>query len=114
MHWSKIVEVSAILSNHSLFVSIEKGSTMVMPRGLATVIVVLLLGFIYSMAHTVRSKTPEIGYKKAGLENRSGYGSMQPTISSSAYRDSANEPYALPNNQKSLTYCVIDGRLVDS
>lgn len=31
-----------------------------------------------------------------------------------SYQDSANPHYALPPTQKVVTYCVIDGRLVDS
>lgn len=87
-----------------------------MPRGLVLVIGVLVIGFLFSMARTVRSKSVEMVYKRVDSGGNGSYGSVgSANNATTSYQNPASDHYAiLDNNQKVLTYCVIDGRLVDS
>lgn len=87
---------------------------MVIPKGLAMTIGVLVLGFFFSFARTIRKKSTESGYRKLDATNMVAYTGLTPTNHSTSYQNPTSDQYALPKNQKDLTYCVIDGRLVDS
>ncbi|GKY95287.1 hypothetical protein MPSEU_000490600 [Mayamaea pseudoterrestris] len=98
----------------SAHIPIFQLSSMVMPKGLATAVGILILGLIFCMAQTVRSKSSNLRYNKVEMSS-GGYGSTQPTNTSlRTYQDAHPEQYDLQNNKKVLTYCVIDGRLVDA
>jgi hypothetical protein len=85
---------------------------MVVPRSMAIAAIILALGFFLSMFGAIRTNSNKAKYQRVGnasIVNRNGI----PPITS--YQDaSAAVQYALPSNLKSdITYCVIDGRLVD-
>lgn len=87
-------------------------SEMVIPRSMAITAFFLTFGFFLSMFGAIRAKSKKSKYQRVGnanMDNRNGI----PTITS--YQDaSAAVQYSLPSNLKSdITYCVIDGRLVD-
>jgi hypothetical protein len=88
---------------------------MVIPKSLRIVIGLLVAGFILSLTISIHTKGKEYNYQKIGgvamSDNPSQPGSNGTNFS---YQDSANPHYALPPTQKVVTYCVIDGRLVDS
>jgi hypothetical protein len=83
-------------------------SEMIIPRSMAIVVILLLGGFLLSMFGTLRAKAKRPKYQRlGGAAVRNG----MPTITS--YQDSA-AVYALPAKGKTdVTYCVIDGRMVD-
>jgi hypothetical protein len=79
---------------------------------MAITAIFLTVGFFLSMFGAIRNNSRKNKYQRVGnasLVNRNGI----PPITS--YQDaSAAVQYALPSNLKSdITYCVIDGRLVD-
>jgi hypothetical protein len=85
---------------------------MVIPKSMAIAAIVLSLGFILSMIGTIRTNSKKLKYQRLGnvtTLNRNGI----PAITS--YQDaSAAVQYSLPSTLKSdVTYCVIDGRLID-
>jgi hypothetical protein len=85
---------------------------MVIPKSMAITAVVLAFGFGVSMIGAIRANSKRPKYQRLGNAatlNRNGI----PPITS--YQDaSAAVQYSLPPNLKSdITYCVIDGRLVD-
>ena len=87
-------------------------SEMVIPRSMAITAVLLVVGFFLSIFGAIRAGSKENKYQRLGnanIVNRNGI----PPITS--YQDaSAAVQYSLPSSQKSdITYCVIDGRLVD-
>ena len=87
-------------------------SEMVIPKSMAITAMFLTVGFLLSMFVAIRNNSRKAKYQQIGhatMVNRNGI----PPITS--YQDaSAAVQYALPSNLKSdVTYCVIDGRLVD-
>lgn len=70
-------------------------------------VVLIFLGFLASMFGALGDKSRQAGYEKVPNGNSSLDAENAPV----SYQNSAE--YALPPNQKAVTYCVIDGRLVD-
>jgi hypothetical protein len=90
---------------------------IVIPKSLSTVIALLIAGFIVSLTISmIRVKGKESNYQKVGSVGMNGSPSQSGAASSgaSSYQNSDGAQYALPPSQKVVTYCVIDGRLVDS
>jgi len=90
---------------------------MMLPSGLLVIISVLGVGFLLSMGYGVFRKYKEAApYQELGVigvaDSAGQHGGRGSEISS--YQNSASADYALPSKQKVVTYCVIDGRLVDS
>lgn len=69
-------------------------------------IILLLLGFIAGMRVTIRNKIRQGHYQPVGPAH-----DTQDQKNHTSYQNSAD--YALPPKQNVVTYCVIDGRLVD-
>lgn len=91
---------------------------MQIPNSLQTLLAILLAGFVFSVWSTKRAKVNQVKYEKIGDVSNPINGSRIPvnreisTISS--YQDSA-AVYALsPKSKNDITYCVIDGRLIDN
>ena len=77
---------------------------MYFPVSLIGLILLIVAGFFVSMYGAVQAKA-KTGYQKLPTtENHADN-------SGASYQNSAE--YALPPKQKVVTYCVIDGRLVD-
>lgn len=88
-------------------------SSMMVPRGLVVSLIVLLLGFGLSLTGSMRSKSLEVKYQSLANAGVSSPSAPSTTVSNS-YQNPANDGYAIPTQQKKdVTYCVIDGRLVD-
>lgn len=92
-------------------------SSMVFPKSLIVLVIIVVLGFLFSLTGSFRSKLLERKYEKI---DRSVDDAVHPTENSlintaqgASYQDPPNSDYALPPQQKVVTYCVIDGRLVD-
>lgn len=85
---------------------------MVIPRSMAIVASVLALGFLISMIGSIRTNSKRTKYHRVGNASSVNRNGIPPITS---YQDaSAAVQYSLPPNLKSdVTYCVIDGRLVD-
>jgi hypothetical protein len=88
-----------------------------MPKSLLIVIALLIAGFILSLTISmIRVKGKETNYQKVGGigmgDNRSQSGPA--SGANFSYQNSAAAQYAIPPTQNVVTYCVIDGRLVDS
>jgi hypothetical protein len=87
-------------------------SSMMVPNSLLVTICFLIAGFIYSLASTLRKR---VGETKHGKIDGGEMISFVSTHASQSYQQRAADSYALPKlQQKDVTYCVIDGRLVDS
>lgn len=92
-----------------------------LPKSLLVVLMLLIVIFFFSMLQTIRDNKKKPLYRRLGdatisSPKRNSGGSVNsrsiPPISS--YQDSAAVHYALPQQQKKdVTYCVVDGRLVD-
>lgn len=91
-----------------------------LPKSLLVVLALLVVIFFFSMIRTIQANKKKYLYRRladgTGSTTKRGGGSVNsrsiPPISS--YQDSAAVHYALPNQQrKDITYCVVDGRLVD-
>jgi hypothetical protein len=81
------------------------------PPGLVVIVVLLIGGFFVSLAGFIRRQKKEASYQSipsgdSGIA-RAGNGFQ------SSYQNAASTDYALPTDQKVVTYCVIDGRLID-
>jgi hypothetical protein len=61
----------------------------------------------------IRVKGKEANYQKVEMSDNPSQSSPA-SGSTSSYQNSASTQYAIPPTQKVVTYCVIDGRLVDS
>lgn len=88
-------------------------SEMIIPKSLAIVVILLAVGFLISMCGAIRANSKLPKYQKLSNGNALAPNGL-PTIIS--YQDSAAVHYALAPKQqkKDVTYCVIDGRLVDN
>jgi hypothetical protein len=86
---------------------------MVIPKSMAITALVLSVGFVLSMIGTIRTNSKKLKYQRLGNATNFNRNNGIPTITS--YQDaSAAVQYSLPSTLKSdITYCVIDGRLVD-
>lgn len=85
---------------------------MFLPPGLIIVIATLIVGFVIVLAGIIRKQRKEISYHK--LANGSSEQQYSPTgYGGTSYQNAASADYALPTDQKVVTYCVIDGRLID-
>lgn len=81
-------------------------SKIYLPTGLVAAIVLIVIGFLASMVGTMRDKANDKGYQKVGAS-----AALESNRNNASYQ--ASSEYALPPKQKVVTYCVIDGRLVD-
>lgn len=109
------------------FVSLRSRSLsvylMMIPKSMLVLVLFLAVGFLLSMLGTVRSKSRVHKYERIGdtraysNDTKNGGTLFSPVVPESAinsYQDSAAMHYALPPQSKQdVTYCVIDGRLVD-
>ena len=84
---------------------------MKIPLSLYVVVGILVLGFLLSMIGAVRKKSKESKYQK--LNGAGTAEASQHTLPSGGPESYQNSNYVLPPPQKVVTYCVIDGRLVD-
>lgn len=73
------------------------------------VVILLILGFLISMTGALRDKTRAKPYQKLGGVPAPDSSEKMPLVS---YQNAAE--YAGQPKQNVVTYCVIDGRLVDS
>jgi hypothetical protein len=94
-------------------------ATIVIPKSLLIVIALLIAAFILSLTISmIRVKGKESNYQKVGgvgmSDNRSQSSAASGSNFASSYQNSDSTQYAIPPAQKVVTYCVIDGRLVDS
>jgi Beta-glucan synthesis-associated protein SKN1/KRE6/Sbg1 len=106
--WKVLFATDPLTCAHPRF---PAASEMIIPKSMAVVVVLLSIGFLLSMFGTIRAKSKRPHYQKIGNASAAGPNGF-PTIVS--YQDSAALHYALPPQmKKDVTYCVIDGRLVD-
>jgi len=87
---------------------------MIIPRSLIVVLTLLVLTFLSSLIGAARARAREFKYQKIPYVVKSERFSTSPPNSGASYQQPAQDHYALPAKQKEVTYCVIDGRLVDS
>ena len=80
------------------------GARMYFPVSLIGLILVIVIGFCVSMYGAIQAKA-KTGYQKLPTAE------IHSANPGASYQNSAE--YALPPKQKVVTYCVIDGRLVD-
>jgi len=108
----------ASFSDFLLSLFFLKVSTMVVPPSLIVVVVLLVVAFMSSLVGTARARAREAKQNKmkhALKSDGGGSGASPPNAASAApYQQPAQDHYALPAKRKEVTYCVIDGRLVDS
>jgi dsRNA-specific ribonuclease len=85
---------------------------MVIPKSMAITATALALGFLLAMIGAIRANSNKLKYQRIRNVSTSVRNGIPPITS---YQDaSAAVQYSLPQNHKSdITYCVIDGRLVD-
>ena len=90
---------------------------MVIPPSLIVVIALLIIAFLSSLVGAARARARETKYLKVAYVANSksdGTSSSPPSAGVETYQQPAQDHYALPAKKKEVTYCVIDGRLVDS
>jgi hypothetical protein len=83
---------------------------MAVPTSLAVIICFLFSGLLYSITYSVRVEGRNPKYSK--VRTNPGANENPPTNSGS-YQHSVGGGYALPPSSNVVTYCVIDGRLID-
>jgi hypothetical protein len=84
------------------------------PKGLCVILGLLITGFLLSLTISISVKGKEPKYQKiagAGANDSSFHPGASGSYQNS---DQANTQYAISPSQNVVTYCVIDGRLVDS
>lgn len=96
---------------------------MMIPKSMIILVAMLAVGFLLSMLGTIQEKSKQPKYQRIGDayanpgDPNNGGTLMSPMLQEpaiSSYQDSAAVHYALPPQHKQdVTYCVIDGRLVD-
>jgi hypothetical protein len=99
---------------------------MKIPKSLQILFVALVIAFLVSVISTKRAKFLSLQYEKIGEISINGgrvrggggiipgpFPVMEGTNLITSYQDSA-AVYALASGKKDVTYCVIDGRLVDN
>jgi hypothetical protein len=92
-------------------------ASMEIPKSLFIVIALLIAGFTLSLTISmIRVKGKhETKYQKVEMsDNPSQSSAASGSTYASSYQNSDSTHYAIPPTQKVVTYCVIDGRLVDS
>ena len=89
----------SIASNNYSFLA---GNTFYLPTSLLAWIVTLFIFLLYS-AYLARQDRIKFDTNHLGME--------QTNVIQSSYQNSSE--YALPPKQKVVTYCVVDGRLID-
>jgi 4'-phosphopantetheinyl transferase EntD len=85
------------------------------PKSLKVIAVTLLAAFAAFMMYAAKKKAKESTYQKLipnGSTDPSFHQTNLSTVAS--YQQTTTLNYALPPTQKVVTYCVIDGRLVDN
>lgn len=92
------------------FLFLSSVSRVMVPTSLIYVIGLLIAGFILSLTISIRVKGKQATYQKLGSVGQND----NSTQSGASYQNPASAQYAIPPTQKVVTYCVIDGRLVDS
>lgn len=90
-------------------------SSMVIPRSLIVIVVVLAIGFASAFGGLISRHRRDARYEKLDSSNsHDNAGSGQGVYSgANSYQNTASADYTLPQ-QKVVTYCVIDGRLIDA
>lgn len=92
---------------YSLICLLFAVSGIYLPTGLVAAIALIVIGFLASMVGTLRDKGNDKRYQKLGSS-----AALESHRNNASYQ--ASSEYALPTpKQKVVTYCVIDGRLVD-
>jgi hypothetical protein len=89
---------------------------MWIPPSLFLIVVSLVVGFAAMLAGIIRRHKRDAKYHKISNGSTvpaSGDSAPRSYNSPSSYQNSGSTDYALPTNQKVVTYCVIDGRLID-
>jgi hypothetical protein len=82
---------------------------MVVPHGLIIIVGLLFVSFVIAYCYLTGQTRKEVAYQKL---SSNGDDSCRPgNYNGGSYQNSAD--YALPTDQKVVTYCVIDGRLMD-
>jgi len=90
---------------------------MVIPYSLVFWVSLLIVAFLWSLVRFAKARAREADYNKITYATKSEASSFPPPHNAAAvaqYQPPAQDHYALPTKQKEVTYCVIDGRLVDS
>jgi hypothetical protein len=89
-----------------------------LPKSLLVLAAVFVIAFLGSIFGTVRKKSSESArYQKIpGVNNgrNNELSNFAPTVDPTSSYQHQHNHYALPSKKKEVTYCVIDGRLVDS
>lgn len=89
-------------------------SSMMIPNSLILFLGLIFCGFMVVLSGSMRKKSLEPKYQPIGNPGVANAPSQNQTTTNSSYQNQGSEGYAIPDNQKKdLTYCVIDGRLVD-
>jgi hypothetical protein len=92
-----------------LFASFISVSTIYIPKGLVTIVALLIVGFLFSLVRALKDKSKTTRYQKL---DRAGTHDHVSSYNAISYQNSSE--YALPPKQNVVTYCVVDARLVDS
>jgi len=79
------------------------------PQSLKTIVAILFATFVVSFCYIIRNTRNEAAYQKLATVADDNY--RIGSYSGGTYQNAVD--YALPTDQKVVTYCVIDGRLVD-
>jgi hypothetical protein len=107
---SDIINIVYLIGSHlMLIVSFISVRTMYIPKSLVAIVVLLIVGFLFSLVRTLRDKSKTTRYQKLDTA-----GTHYHASSSNAPTYQNSSEYALPPKQKVVTYCVVDARLVDS
>mmetsp|Transcript_15488 Transcript_15488/g.25832 ORF Transcript_15488/g.25832 Transcript_15488/m.25832 type:complete len:432 (+) Transcript_15488:748-2043(+) len=87
-------------------------SHIYLPTSLILIVATLIIGFALSLMEIIRRRKKDALYAK--LPNgQAGPAASDSSARATSYQNSGSTDYALPTNQKVVTYCVIDGRLID-
>ena len=99
------------LGTYQIYLLIFTVDMIYVPPGLVVIVVLLIGGFFLSLAGFIRRQKKEASYQAIpnGDNGVARFGNAFQT----SYQNSASTDYALPTDQKVVTYCVIDGRLID-
>jgi hypothetical protein len=104
-HSDIISRVNLTGSHLMLLPSFISVSTIYIPKSLVAIVALLILGFLFSLVRALKDKS------KTKLD-RAGTNYHSSNFNAISYQNSSE--YALPPQQKVVTYCVVDARLVDS
>jgi len=94
-------------------------SEIIFPRSFVVLVVLMIMGFVWSCFGEIKLKSKESKQYRKLADSTTATDTLQEAYNSSAnnampYQLGANQNYAFPTADKDVTYCVIDGRLVDS